>query len=92
MTAERLDAAATRERMSAVTLSAQTDRKVTLVWIIAIWTFALFGFGADFARFLHEQPPPPLILGLHGAFSVVWLGLVSTQVLLAETGNIRLHR
>jgi hypothetical protein len=48
--------------------------------------------GADFARFLHEHPSPPLILDLHGTFSVVWLGLVSTQVLLAETGNIPLHR
>jgi len=35
---------------------------------------------------------PPLVLGLHGTFSVAWLGLVSTQVLLAETGNIALHR
>lgn len=78
--------------MSTVTLPAQSDRKVTLVWIMGIWTFALFGFGADFARFLHEQPPPPLILALHGAFSVLWLGLVSTQVLLAETGHVRLHR
>jgi hypothetical protein len=77
--------------MSAVTLPARADRNVTLVWIMAIWTFALFGFGADFARFLHEQPPP-LVLALHGAFSVMWLGLVSTQVVLAETGGVRLHR
>ena len=78
--------------MSAVTLPAQADRKVTLVWMVTIWTFVLFGFGADIARFLHEHPSPPLILELHGAFSLVWLGLVSTQVLLAETGQIRLHR
>lgn len=78
--------------MAAVTLPVQADRKVTIVWITTIWAFVLFGFGADFARFLHEHPSPPLILGLHGAFSVSWLGLVSTQVLLAETGNIRLHR
>jgi hypothetical protein len=78
--------------MASVTLPAQADRKVTLVWILAIWTFALFGFGADFARFLHETPAPPLILGVHGGFSVAWLALVSTQVLLAETGDIRLHR
>ena len=31
-------------------------------------------------------------LALHAAFSVTWLGLVSTQVVLAETGDIRLHR
>jgi hypothetical protein len=78
--------------MSTVTLPFQADRRGALVWILAIWTFALFGFGADFARFQHEQPGPPPILALHGAFSVAWLGLVSTQVLLAETANIRLHR
>jgi hypothetical protein len=78
--------------MSTITLPAQADRKVTLVWILAIWTFALFGFGADLARFLHEAPAPPFILGLHGAVSVAWLGLVSTQVVLAETANLRLHR
>jgi hypothetical protein len=83
---------ATGDQMTAVTLRAWDDRKVTLVWILAIWTFALFGFGADFTRFLHEHPAPPPVLVLHGAFSVTWLGLVSTQVLLAETGNIRLHR
>jgi hypothetical protein len=78
--------------MASVALPAQADRQVTLVWIAAIWTFALFGFGADVARFLHEHPAPPPVLALHGAFSVAWLGLVSTQVLLAETGSIRLHR
>jgi hypothetical protein len=78
--------------MSAVTLPARADRNVTLVWMLAIWAFALFGFGADFGRFTHEQPTPPLVLALHGAFSVAWLGLVSTQVVLAETANIRLHR
>jgi hypothetical protein len=78
--------------MSTLALPARVDRKVTLVWILAIWTFVLFGFGADLARFVHENPPPPLILVLHGAFSVTWLGLVSTQVLTAETNNLRLHR
>jgi hypothetical protein len=78
--------------MSAVPLSARVDRKVTLVWMLAIWTFALLGFGADLERFMHEQPAPPLVLALHGAFSVAWLGLVSTQVVLAETANIQLHR
>ena len=78
--------------MSAVTLPALADRKVTLVWILAIWTFALLGFGADLSRFTHETPAPPLVLDLHGLFSVVWLALVSTQIVLAETGKIRLHR
>jgi hypothetical protein len=71
---------------------AQADRGVFLIWIIAIWALALFGFGADLARYLHEAPPPPLILDLHGAVSVTWLGLITTQILLIERGNIRLHR
>src|ERR1700722_5780552 len=75
--------------MSAVTLPAQADRQVTLIWTLAIWAFALFGFGADFGRFTREQPAPPLVLAMHGAFSVAWLGLVSTQVVLAESANLR---
>jgi len=78
--------------MSTATLPWRADRNVTLVWIAMIWTFVLFGFGADVARFLHESPPPPLVLDVHGLFSVFWLGLVSTQVVLAETGKIRLHK
>jgi hypothetical protein len=78
--------------MAMAALPWRADRKVTLVWIVMIWTFVLFGFGADLARFLHESPAPPLVLDLHGLFSVFWLGLVSTQVVLAEAGKIALHR
>jgi len=78
--------------MSTLAMPALTERKVTLFWIVAIWALVLFGFGADFARFVHEHPAPPFILDLHGTFSVVWLGLVSTQIVLAETNKIRLHR
>lgn len=78
--------------MAVVTVPAGADRRMTLVWILAIWTFVLFGCGTDFVRFLHENPAPPLILALHGTLSVVWLGLVSMQVVLAETGRLRLHR
>ncbi len=78
--------------MSTVALPLRADRRGALVWILGIWSFALFGFGADFARFVHETPGPPPMLLLHGAVSVAWLGLVSTQVVLAESNNIRLHR
>ena len=71
---------------------ALADRGISTIWILAIWALVLFGFGADLTRYLHEAPPPPLILDLHGAASVVWFGLVSTQVLLAERGDIRMHR
>ncbi len=73
-------------------LPPQADRGVFTTWILAIWALAIFGFGADASRYLHESPRPPLILDLHGAIAVIWLGLVSTQILLAERGDIRLHR
>jgi hypothetical protein len=78
--------------MSTIALPARADRKIALVLMAAVWAFVLFGFGADIVRFTHETPRTPLILDLHGAFSVVWLVLVSTQVLLAESGAIPLHR
>jgi hypothetical protein len=73
-------------------LPAQADRGIYVVWILAIWALVLFGFGSDFVRYLHEAPQPPLILHIHAAVAVVWLALVSTQILLVEGGNIRLHR
>jgi hypothetical protein len=44
--------------MAVMTMPAGADRRMTLVWILGIWTFALFGFGADFARFMHESRRP----------------------------------
>jgi hypothetical protein len=76
----------------ATRLPAQPDRNASLFWIGSIWVLALVGFGADFARYFHESPSPPPILYVHGAVCVAWLGLVTTQVWLAETGRIPLHR
>ena len=56
-----------------------------------IWAAMLAGFGLDFGRYLGETPPPPHILHIHGAIYVVWLILVSVQIFLVQTGNIRLH-
>jgi hypothetical protein len=71
---------------------AQADRGIFTGWIVAIWALVLFGFGADLTRYLHEAPQPPWILHLHAIVAVSWLGLVSTQVVLADKGEIRLHR
>jgi hypothetical protein len=57
-----------------------------------IWAAILAGFGLDFSRYLGETPPPPFILHVHAAFFVLWLGLVTLQILLIETGNLRLHK
>jgi len=56
-----------------------------------VWAAVLGGFGLDFSRYLHEDPPPPAILHAHAAVYVAWLVLVSVQILLVETSNIRLH-
>ena len=56
-----------------------------------IWAAIVGGFAIDFARYIHESPPPPTILHVHAAVYVVWLALVSVQIFLVETGNIRLH-
>jgi hypothetical protein len=72
-------------------LPARTDRKAYVVWIGIVWAAILGGFGLDFTRYLHESPPPPIILHIHGAAYVVWLVLVSTQIFLVEAGNVRLH-
>ena len=73
------------------TLPARTDRKVYIVWMAVVWAAILGGFGLDFSRYLHESPPPPPLLHLHAAVYVIWLILVSVQVLLVESGNVRLH-
>jgi len=56
-----------------------------------VWGAILGGFGLAFIRYLHETPPPPMILHIHGAAYVLWLVLVSMQIFLVETGDVRLH-
>jgi hypothetical protein len=57
-----------------------------------VWAAIVGGFGLDFLRYMHESPPPPIILHFHAAVFVLWLVLVSVQIFLVETGDIRLHR
>jgi hypothetical protein len=70
----------------------RSDRKAYIVWLTAIWAGMLVGFGLDFGRYMTERPAPPLILHVHGAVYAAWLCLVSAQIALIETGNVRLHR
>jgi hypothetical protein len=81
---------------SAITAGAlwnpRADRKAYIVWMGIVWALTVAGFGLDFARYFGEKPPPPAILNVHGAVYVLWLGLVSTQIFLVETANIRLHK
>src|SRR5579871_5978737 len=76
---------------AAVPWSAASDRKIYGVWIAVVWAAVLVGFGLDFTRYLRETPAPPFILNLHAAVYVLWLALVSFQILWIETGNVRRH-
>jgi hypothetical protein len=70
----------------------RSDRKAYIVWMALVWAGTLAGFGLDFPRYLAEQPAPPLILHLHGAAYTLWLVLVSVQIFLIETGDVRRHK
>ena len=72
-------------------LPARTDRNAYVVWMAIVWIAILGGFGLDLKRYLGETPPPPSILHIHAAVYVVWLILVSVQIFLVQTGDIRLH-
>ena len=79
-------------QVAAAAWSPVSDRRIYVVWIGVIWAAILGGFGLDLSRYLGETPPPPLILHVHAALFVLWLGLVTLQILLIETGNLRLHK
>jgi hypothetical protein len=72
--------------------SPASDRKIYIVWIGVIWAAILTGFGLDFVRYLSEGPSPPFILHVHAAVFVLWLGLVTLQILWVEIGNLRRHK
>jgi hypothetical protein len=71
--------------------SPASDRKIYGLWIAVVWAAVLAGFGLDFTRYIGETPPPPFILHFHAAVYVLWLGLVTFQILWIETGNVRRH-
>ena len=85
--ASRADA----QRRMATPWSPASDRKIYGVWIAMVWVGMLGGFGLDFTRYVGETPAPPFILHFHAAVYVLWLGLVSFQILWIETGNVRRH-
>jgi hypothetical protein len=80
------------KHVAAAAWSPASDRKIYIVWIGVIWAAILAGFGLDFARYLSEGPSPPFILHVHAAVFVLWLGLVTLQILWVEIGNLRRHK
>jgi hypothetical protein len=69
-----------------------SDRKVYVVWIAVVWAAVLAGFGLDIVRYLGEVPAPPPILHIHAAVYVIWLALVTLQILWVEVGQVRRHK
>jgi len=80
------------QQVAATAWSPASDRKIYVVWIGVVWVAVLAGFGMDFARYLGEAPPPSIILNVHAAVFVLWLGLVTLQILWVEIGNLRRHK
>jgi hypothetical protein len=63
-----------------------------MVWIGVVWVAILAGFGMDFARYVGEAPAPPVILHVHATVYVLWLALVTLQILWVEMGKLRRHK
>jgi hypothetical protein len=62
------------------------------VWLGILWVGMIAGFGVDFPRYLHENPPAPKITYLHGAIFTGWMVLLTAQVLLVVGDRVKLHR
>jgi hypothetical protein len=80
------------QRAAATAWSPASDRRIYVIWIGVVWAAILGGFGMDFARYMGETPPPPFILHVHAAVFVLWLALVSLQILWVEIGKLRRHK
>ncbi len=80
------------QQVAATAWSPASDRKIYAVWVGVVWAAILAGFGMDFARYVGEAPSPPFILHIHAAVYVLWLGLVTLQILWIEMGNVRRHK
>lgn len=80
------------QQVAATAWSPASDRKIYAVWIGVAWAAILAGFGLDFVRYLGEMPRPPFILHFHAAVFILWLGLVTLQILWVEIGNLRRHK
>jgi hypothetical protein len=52
----------------------------------------ILGFGLDFHRFLHENPPAPKILYPHAVVFTGWMLLLTAQVLLVLGDRVAWHR
>lgn len=68
------------------------DRIASAVWLAIFWVGTVAGFGVDFPRFLHENPPAPPVIKVHAIIFSVWLLLLTAQVLLVLRDRVAWHR
>jgi hypothetical protein len=83
---------------AAASLRSSFERSAADRWIY-VFMAALFvatavvGFAPNSAAILaSELPNPPLVVHVHAALMVAWLGLLLTQTMLVATGRKSLHR
>jgi hypothetical protein len=72
--------------------SARDDRKASAVWLSVLWMGMIAGFGVDFRRYLHENPPAPKIVHVHAVVFSTWMLILTAQVLLVLRDRVSLHR
>jgi len=74
------------------TWSPHEDRIAFAVWLGALWVGMIAGFGVDFPKFLHENPPAPKVIYFHGVVFTAWMLILTAQVLLVLKDRVRWHR
>jgi hypothetical protein len=72
--------------------STRDDRVPSAVWLAIFWAGTVAGFGTDFPRFLHENPPAPRVISIHAVIFTVWLLILTAQVLLVLRDRVAWHR
>ncbi len=72
--------------------SAREDRIASAVWLAILWAGMIAGFGVDLPRYLHQNPPAPVIIHIHAAVFTTWMLLLTAQVLLVLRNRIASHR
>lgn len=72
--------------------SAREDRVSSTVWLGILWVGMIAGFSVDIPRYMQENPPAPKVIALHGAVFIVWLLLLTAQVLLVLRDRVAWHR
>jgi hypothetical protein len=74
------------------TWSARDDRTPSAVWLAILWLGMIAGFGTDFPKYLHQNPPPSTVLHVHAVVFTIWMMLLTAQILLVLGDRVAIHR